>query len=55
VADQHRVRGAQLGDFVQAGADEVAGGVGIACDGEVGRVAVDDGLYTQTVSFTKPE
>jgi hypothetical protein len=44
VREEHAVGGAELGDLVQAGTDEVPGLGGVAFFGEVGGVAVDDCL-----------
>lgn len=44
VLQEHGVGWAEFGDFVEAGADEVARYGGVAFGGEVGWVAVDDCL-----------
>jgi len=54
MADKHGVCGAELRDFMQAGADEVAGGVGVAFGWEVGGVAVDDGLVVSERLVPRP-
>ena len=49
VLQEHGVGGAQLGDLVQAAADEVAGEWGVAFCGEIGGVAVDDRLWLESI------